>query len=183
MRRAVQQSFVVGACCVHCRWLPQSCVFLALYGDSSSSSSSSGGMISGSSCLVAFHLASGLNHPAAWVALHPQQHSSTAAALQAGASTTPPPQPCCMEVLSMTSSTSVTLTSCSSGGERGGNTARSIQERSSSRKGGQGATMSASVAVGFSDGSSSVYHLDGSWLSAAEGLHADVKALQTLISS
>jgi hypothetical protein len=43
--------------------------------------------------------------------------------------------------------------------------------------------MCASVAVGFSDGSSSVYQVEGRWSAAAEGLDADVKALQVLISS
>ena len=176
-----------------CRWLPQSCAFVAVFGSSHSSSGS----------LVAFRVASSFPQPSAFVGLRNQHCSSGSTAVYqdgqqdvSGSGSTArnaggdaaAVTPCCIEVLSMAGGSCAVLTSCSStagSSSRGAPSERSLgsQHSSSSRRGQQGHCAKVAVAVGFSDGSSSLYQLGAGWgIEGQGGQQTELEALKALVA-
>ena len=146
-----------------CRWLPQSCSFLALYGSSPHSSTGS---------LLLFQPAGTAKQPSAAANLT-LQHTSSPASGQAGSTTV---QPCCMELLSTSGGTTAMLTACCSKSAN-----RSMQQQKSTSGGHKQQVVA--VAVGFTDGSSRVYQLDTLWCHMVCGDKEGTQSLQLLLES
>lgn len=174
-----------------CRWLAQSCAFVAVFGSSYSSSGS----------LVAFRLSSSLPQPAAFVSLRSQHSNCSTAAQQVAAGTSSKGNtnanieaaavtPCCMEVFSMAAGSCAVLTSCtstagssSSRGAAGERSFGSQHSSTSSRRGQQGHGAKVAVAVGYIDGSSCLYQLGAGWGSEGQGgQQKELEALKALVA-
>lgn len=179
------------AACSVCRWLPQSCVLLAAFGGNNSSSSSVG-------CLAAFNFALTTKpQPAAVVALQSAaSRNSSGPTLQASRDgsedrqlpSTSHGQPGCIEVLSMSGNSTSLLSSCkldtgSSSSRRGLQHCSSSSRNPNSSRRQQQQGLRVCVAVGFSDGSCSVYELDAGWSNAGQSSKTGLETLQAVTSS
>jgi hypothetical protein len=163
-----------GLCCnlLYCRWLPQSGAFVAAF---SSSSGSCGSSAAGS--LAAFQFSTSAKQPCAILTLRAPTLTRTPAECAAGGPQALAPRSCCMEVLSMSGANSTLLMSYDTSSRD-----RSLTQASSSNssRGVKVQAVCAAVAVGFTDGSCSVYQLAAGW--SGQSGQEDLEALQALIS-